>query len=238
MLLTGLSRSVGIAVGVARHLVDAGWSVSATGWPAHDAEMPWGVGERADVAGLEHWAPVDLSDPGAPAALVHRHLARVGHLDAVVAVHARSAGGDLMTVDAADLDACWAVNARASVLLTQAALRAGASRVVLFTTGVHQRPMPEEIAYATSKAALQGITASLASTAAAHGATVNCVNPGPVDTGYADDELRESIAGLMPTGRWGSSADVAPVVTWLLSEEAAWVTGQTLDVDGGWGVRP
>jgi 3-oxoacyl-[acyl-carrier protein] reductase len=237
VLVTGISRAAGIPPTVASALARDGWRVSGTGWPAHDAEWPWGRGERAGTEHLEHWEAVDLADPDAPARLVAGHLDRVGRLDAVVAVHARSSDGDLMAVGAAELDACWAVNARASMLLTQQALAAGARRVVLFTTGVHQGPMPGEIAYAASKAALQGITATLARTAAATRATVNCVNPGPVDTGYADEGLRRAVAERMPSGRWGTPGDVAPLVVWLLSDEAAWVTGQTVDADGGWGVR-
>jgi 3-oxoacyl-[acyl-carrier protein] reductase len=238
VLVTGVSRRVGIANEVAEHLAEEGWTVSAAGWPAHDEEQPWGTGEPADTARLAHWEAADLADPAVPDRLVEEHVARAGSIDAVVAVHARSASGDLMSVDAAELDACFAVNTRASLLLARAALRAGATRVVLFTTGVHQRPMPDEIAYATSKAALQGITASLAATAAERGATLNCINPGPVDTGYADEGLRRWVAERMPAGRWGRPGDIAPVVSWLLSPAAAWVTGQTIDADGGWGVRP
>ncbi|WP_336921256.1 SDR family oxidoreductase [Aquipuribacter sp. SD81] len=238
VLVTGVSRSVGIAATVAGDLAARGWRVAGAGWPDHDAEQPWGRGEPAATDALASWRAVDLADPEAPAALVALAVEDLGGLDAVVAVHARSAAGDVMKVEAGELDACFAVNTRASLLLAREALAVGARRVVLFTTGVHQRPMPDEIAYAASKAALQGVTASLATTAAALGATVNCVNPGPVDTGYADDATRGWVAERMPRGRWGTPGDVAPVVAWLLSEDAGWVTGQTLDADGGWGVRP
>ncbi len=98
--------------------------------------------------------------------------------------------------------------------------------------------MPAEIPYAASKAALQGLTASLAVALSPTGATVNCINPGPVDTGYADAEAVAAVAASMPLARrWGRPEDIAPAVSWLLSSEAAWMTGQTLDVDGGWAIR-
>jgi 3-oxoacyl-[acyl-carrier protein] reductase len=98
--------------------------------------------------------------------------------------------------------------------------------------------MPDEIPYVVSKAALQGVTATLAAALAPTGATVNCVNPGPNDTGYADDALRAAVAARMPLApRWGRPADVSELVAWLVSESAGWITGQTIDSDGGWGLR-
>jgi 3-oxoacyl-[acyl-carrier protein] reductase len=179
-----------------------------------------------------------LADPLVPAALVQRHIERYGSIDALVAVHARSSEQDLGQVSAAELDASFAVNARATVLLVQAAARAGVRRVVLFTTGVHQGPMPTEIPYAMSKAAVQGITTTLAAALAPSGATVNCINPGPVDTGYADAEGLAFVASRMPLDeRWGHPEETAALVSWLLSDQASWITGQTIDSDGGWGVR-
>ena len=58
-----------------------------------------------------------------------------------------------------------------------------------------------------------------------------------MDTGYADDATRAAVAARMPMKRWGTPRDITPVVAWLLSDDAAWVTGQTLDVDGGWSLR-
>lgn len=146
--------------------------------------------------------------------------------------------GRLDSVTADELDRCWAVNTRATLLLVQAAARAGVRRVVLFTTGVHQDPMPDELPYVVSKAALQGVTATLAAALAPSGATVNCLNPGPTDTGWADDELLRTGADRMPLGpRWGTPRDCAGVVAWLVGDDAGWLTGQTLDADGGWGVR-
>jgi 3-oxoacyl-[acyl-carrier protein] reductase len=237
VLITGLSRRVGIAWTIAERLAAEGWTVSATGWPPHDADQPWGADlDAPDLGGVDR-VDADLADPETPHQLVERHVARHGSLDALVAAHARSSHYSLGAVTAAELDECLKVNTRATVLLVQQAARAGVRRVVLFTTGVHQDPMPDEIPYALSKAAIQGITSSLA-VALAPGATVNCINPGPTDTGYADEALRRAVEASMPLApRWGSPDDCANLVGWLLSDSAAWITGQTIDSDGGWGIR-
>jgi 3-oxoacyl-[acyl-carrier protein] reductase len=69
------------------------------------------------------------------------------------------------------------------------------------------------------------------------GITVNCIDPGPNDTGYADAVLRAEIARLNPGGRWGTPADAAKLVSWLVSPDADWVTGQVICSDGGWSSR-
>jgi 3-oxoacyl-[acyl-carrier protein] reductase len=97
--------------------------------------------------------------------------------------------------------------------------------------------MAAELPYIASKAAIQGVTASLAVHLAPRGITVNCVDPGPTDTGYADAETLAAVAAKMPGGRWGAPDDAARLVAWLASDEAAWVTGQTIASDGGWSSR-
>ena len=106
-------------------------------------------------------------------------------------------------------------------------------RVILFTSGQHLAPMSQEIPYAISKGALQQITLTLADALADRGITVNAINPGPTDTGWADAELTESVRHALPAGRWGSPDDAARLTCWLASDASAWITGQVINSEGG-----
>ncbi|HEY3262605.1 MAG TPA: SDR family oxidoreductase [Pseudonocardiaceae bacterium] len=275
-LVTGVSRRVGIAFTVARRLAAEGAEVVATGWRAHDAEQPWGADElpaqalgealRRDLppaAGVIHYRQDDLADAAVPGVLVDEASGLLGGLDVLVATHARSSGLPLARSTAAELDLCWAVNVRATLLLVQgfAALRGGhggssitgwggtdsggtgsggtgsGGRVVLFTSGQHRGAMPGELPYVVTKGALQQVTATLANELAPLAITVNCINPGPVDTGYADEAGRRAVAARMPFGRWGRPEDTANLIVWLVSDAGGWITGQTLVSDGGWSAR-
>jgi 3-oxoacyl-[acyl-carrier protein] reductase len=242
-LVTGVSRRIGIAAEIVRRLLTDGVTVFATGWQPHDSEMPWGADDTASL--LAHldapanrfaYEPFDLELATSPEALVARVVEHFGRIDIVVAAHARSSHSPLDVVTAKELDKCWAVNARASLLLTQSfGRRAGpGGRVVLFTSGQHIAPMDGEIAYAVSKGAIHQMTKSLANALADRGITVKCINPGPVDTGWASDDVHASVEQRFPAGRWGQPSDIASVVAFLVSQDAAWVQGQVLDVEGGW----
>jgi 3-oxoacyl-[acyl-carrier protein] reductase len=186
---------------------------------------------------LAHVA-ADFADPEAPAAVIDRARDQFGHVDVLVVNHARSALQSLAEVTAAELDLSWAVNARASVLLTQAYAaqhddaRPG-GRVILFTSGQHLAPMSRELPYAISKGAIQQMTLSLADALADRGITVNTINPGPTDTGWADAERTRSVRDALPAGRWGSPDDVSHLACWLASDASAWITGQVINSEGG-----
>jgi len=93
--------------------------------------------------------------------------------------------------------------------------------------------MPKELAYAASKGALASLVPSLAAELAHRGITVNAVNPGATDTGYASPELHEEVLALEPQGRWGLPDDAARLVAWLATDEARWITGQVIHSTGG-----
>jgi 3-oxoacyl-[acyl-carrier protein] reductase len=93
--------------------------------------------------------------------------------------------------------------------------------------------MADELPYAVSKGAVHQMTRSLADALADRGITVNAINPGPVDTGWASAELHERVREAFPAGRWGGPADIASVAAWLVSPASAWITGQVIDAEGG-----
>jgi 3-oxoacyl-[acyl-carrier protein] reductase len=234
--VTGVSRSEGIGFAIARRLVADGAAVFTQGWEAHDASQPWGAGEVPLREGLSGHLEADLADPEAPAAVLAAARLALGHVDVLVANHAASVGGRLEDLTAASIDEALAVNVRATLLLVQAFagdFEGDHGRVVLLTSGQGRGPMPGELPYAASKAALSGVVLSLSDQLAARGITVNAVNPGPTDTGWASGEIQARVAAAMPRGRWGTPDDAARLVAWLASEDSEWVTGQVIDSDGG-----
>lgn len=236
-LVTGVSRPIGIGATLAQRLAAMGATVFATGWPPHDAEMPWGEQPLAEPVHRH-----DLEDPAVPHTLIDEVVERHGRLDIVAAVHARSSHASLADVDADELDRCWAANVRSVILLAQrfAEVHDPApgdapphGRMLWFTSGQHHAPMDNEIAYAVSKGALQQMTRSVDHALGASRIIVNCINPGPVDTGYATGEIHDRVAAMFPDGRWGTPEDVANLVAFLVRDEGAWIRGQVIDSEGG-----
>lgn len=250
-MVTGVSRRKGIGYAIARRLAALGASLFLHHYAPHDREQPWGAdpdGPEAIVstvtealadkdATIQHLG-LDLAPSDAPAQLITAAADAFGHLDILVCNHARSGGdGPLDTLDAAALDAHWAVNTRSVLLLTQAFAaqhdgRPG-GRVILLTSGQALGPMRNEIAYATAKGALASITPTLADHLADQAITLNTVNPGPVDTGYASPELHRTVRRRFPALRWGEPDDPARLIAWLATDEASWITGQVINTEGG-----
>ena len=250
-LVTGVSRRVGIGYAVARRLAALGASLFLHSYAPHDRDQPWGEdpsGVQAVVAGVRdalaavdasvHHMELELALPEAPARLIEAAADAFGHLDILVCNHARSGGdGPLGTLDAKMLDAHWAVNTRSTILLTQAFAarhdgRPG-GRVIFMTSGQDLGPMTGEVAYAASKGALASVTKTLADQLAGQRITLNAVNPGPVDTGYASPEAHEAVRRHFPQQRWGVPDDPARLIAWLVTDEAVWITGQVINSEGG-----
>ncbi len=246
-LVTGVSRRKGIGFAVADRLAAMGANVFCHAFPLFDAQQPWGV----DSGGLEplwdalrqHGTRIesmqaDFANPDTPALTVAAAVHAFGHIDILVANHAYSTSGTLEELTAADIDAHLLVNVRGSLLLVKefAAQHDDTQpggRVVLFTSGQHLAPMPGELAYIASKGALHQLTTSLAAHLAPRGITVNTIDPGATDTGWATPEVHAAVRAGHPQGRWGTPEDAARLIAWLATEDAGWITGQIINSRGG-----
>jgi 3-oxoacyl-[acyl-carrier protein] reductase len=208
----------------------------------------------------------DLRDPDTIPALIEAASALTGQLDILVCNHAQSGDdGSILDMTAERLDGFWATNTRSTILLTQAFARlrtdeeegtrpgeraartepfAGPQgRVFWMTSGQIHGPMRGEVAYATSKAALAGVTKTVAAELLDRGIILNTIDPGPVNTGYLDAETAdrplaeiEEFVRSTPFGRFGEPSDPARLIGWLASEDGAWIVGQVISSDGGFAI--
>lgn len=242
-LVTGVGRTAGIGAALATRLAQDGWEVATSHWTPYDDRMPWGrqdgdtdaIGAAIRAHGARHVAiPADLTDAAAPTAVFDAAEEALGRVVALVMAHCESVDSGLLDTKVDSFDRHFAVNARASwLLIRELATRMPGpderARIVALTSDAVVGNMP----YGASKGALDRIVLAAARELADLRVTANVVNPGPVDTGWMDDELRERILRLTPRGRGGRPRDTAALVSFLCSEEGGWINGQLLNSDGG-----
>ncbi|MCC7015640.1 MAG: 3-oxoacyl-[acyl-carrier-protein] reductase [Rhodospirillales bacterium] len=232
-LVTGASGGIGGAIARALHARGAAVGLSGTRVDALNA-LAAELKERA------HVLPADLADPAAADSLVKAADAALGGVDILI----NNAGltRDNLAVRMKDED--WQkvldVNLTAAFRLSRACLRGMMKkrwgRIVSITSVVGATGNPGQANYAASKAGLAGMSKALAQEVASRNITVNCIAPGFIVTAMTEslpEEQRQKLVTIIPAGRLGTPADVAAAAVYLASEEAAYVTGQTLHVNGG-----
>jgi len=232
-LVTGASGGIGGAI--ARGLHAQGATVVLTGTRAAALEeLAKSLGDRT------HVIVSNLSDPAEADKLMAAAEAAAGKIDILV----NNAGitRDMLSMRMKDEDwqAVIDVNLTAAFRLSRAAIRnmikRRAGRIISITSIVGTTGNPGQANYAAAKAGMVGMSKSLAAEVASRNITVNCVAPGFIETAMTDklnEQQKERIKGAIPAGRIGQPADVAGAVVFLASDEAAYLTGQTLHVNGG-----
>ncbi|MET8346395.1 SDR family oxidoreductase [Streptomyces microflavus] len=246
-LITGVGRSIGIGAGIARQLAASGWDIAFTYWTPYDRRMEWGAEDGAAAAIAKELADAgartaaieaDLTGPDAPTRIFDEAEQRLGPVTALVLSHAESVDSGLLDTTVEAFDRHFAVNTRASwLLIREYGLRfrgepgggTGTGRIVALTSDHTVGNLP----YGASKGALDRITLAAAHELAHLGVTANVINPGPVDTGWMNDELREALTRGTPLGRLGTPRDTAHLVDFLCSPQGQWVNGQLLKSNGG-----
>ena len=232
-LVTGASGGIGGAVATALHAQGATVALAGRNRAALE-ERAAAMGDRALVL------IADLADPGAADALAAEAAEAMGGIDILVNNAGLARDNLFVRVKDEDWQTVLDVNLTAGFRLARAALRgmmrARWGRIVAVTSIVGQTGNPGQANYAASKAGMTGMTKALAAEVAARNVTVNCVAPGFIDTamtqGLGDDQTAR-LTERIPAGRLGTPEDVASCVVFLASDEAAYVTGQTISVNGG-----
>jgi 3-oxoacyl-[acyl-carrier protein] reductase len=232
-LVTGASGGIGGAIARALHGQGAAVALSGTRTGPLEA-LAAELGERA------HVCPCDLSDAAVLAALPKQAAEAMGGLDILVNNAGVTRDNLFMRMSDEEWDQVIGVNLTAAFRLSRAVLRGMMKkrwgRIIGITSIVGVTGNPGQGNYAAAKAGMIGMSKSLASEVGSRGITVNCIAPGFITTAMTDklnDDQKTRLLGAIPAGRMGTVGEIASAAVYLASDEAAYVTGQTIHVNGG-----
>ena len=236
-LVTGGSRGIGRACCEALAEHGATVAVNYVKGEAQAREVADGIVNcvgKADIQGF------DVADPKACEAGVEEIVKRHGRLDILVANAGISIDGLLLRMKDDDLDRLFQVNVKGALACARAAtrtmMRAKTGRIIFMSSVVGEMGNVGQTAYAATKAALLGAAKSIAREYASRNITVNAITPGFIDTDMTstmNDAMKEQLGKIIPLGRTGTAREIAGACVYLSSDEAAYVTGQVIRVNGG-----
>ncbi|HEY4072987.1 MAG TPA: 3-oxoacyl-ACP reductase family protein [Herbaspirillum sp.] len=233
--IQGGSRGIGAAI--AKRLAANGAIVAFTyiSSPERAAQV---VADIEAAGGRAQAIRADSADADAIKGAVAQAAAAFGRIDILVNNAGVLALGDIDEFSLEDFDRTLAINVRSVFVATQAAVRhmhEGGRIINIGSTNAERMPFAGGAPYAMSKSALVGLTRGLARDLGPRGITINNVQPGPVDTDMnpASGEFAETLKGMMALGRYGTDQEIAGFVAYLASPEAAYITGASLTIDGG-----
>lgn len=233
-LVTGASGGIGGAI--ARALAERGARIALSGTRVEALEAV-----RAELPGEGHAIlPCDLGDAAAVDALIGQAEAALGQVDVLVSNAGLTRDGLLLRMKDEDWERVIRVNLEAYFRLSRAALKGMMKRrygrIIAITSVVGVTGNPGQTNYAASKAGMIGFSKALAQEVASRNVTVNCIAPGFIASAMTDglpEAQKEALLARIPAGRLGQGAEIAAAAVYLASEEAGYVTGQTLHVNGG-----
>lgn len=245
-IVTGVSRLKGIGRAICTQLAKNGINIFFTYWQKYDQEMPWAseqnepdiIQSEIESLGVKcSKIELDLSKAESVDILFQEVKKEFGFASALVNNACYSTSSSIFDISPEVLDQHYYVNVRAVTLLCSRFVQQFAEkkggRIINISSGQSLSVMNNELAYAITKSSIETLTKTISSELAVKGITVNAVNPGLTDSGWIDENTRELFKDRNPSGRFGQPEDAARLVSFLISEEAQWITGQVIHSEGG-----